>query len=302
MGVAAAFAAALLTYNALAFTLALHAEEDKLRNPETGILVGAEPRELGPENSPRAALFIHGFGGAGTDFADLPERLAENGWRVRIMLLPGHGTYPREMRDQTPDTLLDAVRNEVKTLRERHEKVILLSHSMGGALSTLVATEMPVDGLVLGAPYFGVTYRWYYVLPPEVWGKLTAPVVRWVYKGKLFIQVNRKEAKDHIIGYTWLPSRAIGVLAELGTRAGAPETLSKITCPVLLLHGRHDVAASPQAAEEAFAGMASRDKRFVWLERSNHHVYWDYDQDQVFEETLAFASKIRDARAYHKKP
>ncbi|MFO7974688.1 MAG: alpha/beta fold hydrolase, partial [Candidatus Hydrogenedentota bacterium] len=173
------------------------------------------------------------------------------------------------------------------------DRVILISHSMGGALSTLIASEMPVDGLILGAPYFRVTYRWYYVLPPEMWRRITSPFVRWVYKGKLFMQVNRKEAKEHILYYTWLPSSAIRTLAKLGKRARAPETLKKVTCPVLILHGRKDIAASPAAAAKAFESMASTDKRFVWLERSNHHMYWDYDQEQVFEEVLAFAEKIQ---------
>jgi carboxylesterase len=292
MGVIVGLAAALLVYNGVAFNLAFHGDDDKPRDSATDIFLGAEPRELGPENSPCAALFIHGFGGAGTDFADLPDRMAEKGWRVRIMLLPGHGTHPREMAKQTPESLLEAVRAEVKTLREHHDKVILISHSMGGALSTIVASEMPVDGLVLGAPYFRVTYRWYYVLPPEIWGRITGPFIRWVYKGKLFMQVNREEAKEHIISYTWLPSSAVRTLTKLGKRARAPETLGKVNCPVLILHGRDDIAASPEAAQKALEAIASRDKRFVLLDRSNHHMYWDYDQEQVFEETLAFADKV----------
>ncbi len=292
IGVAVGLGAALLVYNGLAFNLALHGDDDKPRAAETGIFIGAEPRDCGPDDSPCAALFIHGFGGAGTDFADLPEHLANDGWRVRVMLLPGHGTRPPEMGKQTPESLLDAVRSEVTALRERHDRVILISHSMGGALSTIVASEMPVDGLILGAPYYGVTYRWYYVLPPEVWGQVTAPFVRWVYKGKLFMQVNRAEAKDHIICYTWLPSAAIRTLTKLGKRASAPETLAKVTCPVLILHGRQDIAASPKAAQKALEAMDSENKRLVWLERSNHHMYWDYDQEQVFEEALVFAGKI----------
>lgn len=296
MEIAGALAVALLVYNGLAFNLALHGEEHKLRNPETGLLTGAEPRELGPEDSPCAALFIHGFGGAGTDFADLPERLAEAGWRVHVMLLPGHGTHPRDLGRQTPDTLLSAVHDVVHRLRERHTTVLLISHSMGGALSTLATSELPIDGLVLGAPYFGVTYRWYYALPPEQWGRITAPFIRWVYKGKLFMQVNRRDAREHIVCYTWIPATALRTLTRLGARARSHETLEKIACPVLVLHGRGDIAASPQAMEKALERMASQNKRVVWLERSNHHMYWDYDQEQVFDETLAFAQQIREAK------
>ncbi|HPK00662.1 MAG TPA: alpha/beta hydrolase, partial [Candidatus Hydrogenedentes bacterium] len=122
------------------------------------------------------------------------------------------------------------------------------------------------------------------------------PVIRWVYKGKLFMQVNRKDAKEHIVCYTWIPASALRTLTRLGKRARSNETLEKVTCPVLALHGRHDIAASPRAMEKALDHMASRDKRLVWLERSNHHMYWDYDQEQVFQEVLAFAEKIRGAK------
>jgi len=289
----------VLVYNGLTFSLALNSDAGKPRNPETGIFVGAEPRDLGPEDAANAALFIHGYGGAGTDFADLPEKLAGEGWRVRIMLLPGHGTTPREMARQTPDDMLEAARAEVEALREKHDKIILLSHSMGGAISAIIASETKVDGLVLGAPYFGVTYRWYYILPPEIWAKITSPIFRRVYKGKLFMQVNKKEAKDKIISYEWMHSSTINMLTALGRRASSAETLSEITCPILLMYGPGDIAASPKAAKRAVDKMASEDKRTVVLKKSNHHVYWDYDQEEVFNETLAFVRKIsgeNDAR------
>lgn len=258
------------------------------RNPESGILLEAEPRDLGPEDASGAVLFIHGFLGAGQNFADLPERVAEQGWRVRVMLLPGHGTTPRQLESVSAEELLQAVLEEVDEFRSKYKSLVLVGHSMGGTLAVLATSQRDVQRLVLAAPYFGITHHWYYLLRPERWVRIGYPLCRWVYKGQLFVQVNRPEAKDDILSYSWVPVRSGRTLLELAKRANDPRVLGKITCPVLLIHSSGDVAASPEAARRAFEEIPSKDKRALWLERSNHHLFFDYDREQVMAETLAF--------------
>lgn len=268
------------------------------RDPETGYLLGAEVRELGPQDAPGAALLVHGFIGTGNNFGELPERIAEKGWRVRLMSLPGHGTTPRDFVDVTPDQLLEAVRDEATALRERYGTVVLVGHSMGGALSTLVASEGGADGLVLAAPYFGVTHRWYYILHPEVWFTVIRPFLpRWFYKGDLFMQVNRKEAKPQIVTYKWVRVESTETLLEVGRRARAPERLLTVACPVLLIHSRGDVAASFEASQRAFEVIGSDEKRAVWLTESNHHLFWDYERERVIENVREFLDTVSPERA-----
>jgi carboxylesterase len=283
----------------LALTGWLVNREDKRteRNAETGIMIGAEPRDLGPEGATQAALFVHGFAGSGNNFREVPDRLAEDGWRVRVLLLPGHGTSPKDLEHIPADELIDTVVAEAAALRERHGKVILIGHSMGGALITIAASQTPVDGIVLGGAYFGVTHRWYYGLRPEKWTAIGSRFMRWAYKGDLFLQVNDRSVKDEIICYTWLPTEAGVMLNELGRRVNDTGVLENVTCPVLMLHARGDVAASPVAAEHAFEELASPNKHLVWLPNSNHHIYWDYDYEQVEREIERFAEGIASADA-----
>jgi esterase/lipase len=58
-----------------------------------------------------------------------------------------------------------------------------------------------------------------------------------------------------------------------------------------MIHSRGDVAASPQAAERAFHAMAAEQKRLVWVDRSNHHVFWDYEADTVAQEIESFLGR-----------
>lgn len=292
---AIAFVACTLTavsawggYHAISARLVARSDARLPRNPETGILLGAEPRDLGPADAPGVVLFVHGFLGGSNNFADLPDRVAAAGWRARVTLLPGHGTSPLDLEKTTLAELEQAVLDEVRALRQQHQTVVLLGHSMGGALATRAASTERVEGLILCAPYFGVTHRWYYGLRPETWAEIGAPTFRWVYKGNLFRQVNRKDDRKKILSYQWTPVRSITMLMELGCRVNEPVTLDAIACPVLLIHSRDDSAASPEAAEKAVQAMPAQDKTFLWLSRSNHILFWDFERDEVAQAVLEF--------------
>ncbi|NJL71813.1 MAG: hypothetical protein HC888_09425, partial [Candidatus Competibacteraceae bacterium] len=58
------------------------------RDATTGIITGAEPRWLGPEDSMRAVLLVHGFIGTPQNYNTLPRCHRGPGWRVHAMLLP----------------------------------------------------------------------------------------------------------------------------------------------------------------------------------------------------------------------
>jgi len=266
--------------------LADRANRAQPHDPSTGTLIGAEERNLGPLDASGAVLFVHGFIGGGSNFNDLPERVAAQGWFVRVMRLPGHGTTPTDLLDVTAIDLEAAVVADVETLRETYQQIVIVGHSMGGTLAALAAAKQSVDRLILAAPFFGVTRKWYYGLPVEIWVRVMAPILPWLYKGEMFKQVNRPEAKKEILSYQWAPSRAVQVLLELGRRANDPAVLGALDCPLLLIHSRRDVAASPRAAQKAFNRMPAAEKHIVWLKRSNHHIFWDYEAEEVMQTAL----------------
>lgn len=269
-------------------------ERSAPRDPHTNILIGAEARELGPDDARGAVMFVHGFAGSGNNFGEVPDAIAQNGWRVRIMRLPGHGTSPKELSEQRLDGLLRAVLREAAALRARHDRLVLVGHSLGASLCVMAAAEMPLDGIVLAAPYFGVTHRWYYGLRPETWLRMLQPVLPWCYKGRLFMQVNRADAKPQILAYTWLPPQSAQILLEAHRRANAPRLLRQVRCPVLMLLGENDAASSGDAAELALLQMESTVKRLIRLPRSNHHIFWDYDRETVKGEILAFLAGVSE--------
>lgn len=261
------------------------------RDPRTGIIRGTEAVDLGPDDARAACLLIHGFVGSRQDFAQLGEQLADAGFHVRMMRLPGHGTTPSEFARLGPEDLLGAARQELRRLQARYDRVYLVGFSMGGAISTCLAAEAgdAVSGLVLVAPYFRVTYRWYYLLPPMTWNAMFSPVIPYVTKGERFVRVNRREAVPHIFSYRAVPTAGAKTLEALGSLARDAGTLARVKAPVLMLQAEGDEAASPEAGAAAFESLASPAKtRHLYDGRSNHHLLWDYDGEDAARRITGF--------------
>ncbi len=266
------------------------------RDAVTGIVTGAEAISLDPPAGlpapTRAVLMLHGFVGSRGDFADLGERLAAAGLYVRMVRHPGHGSDPREFAEQTADTLLEAARAELAALVEQYDEVAVVGFSMGGAMATLLAAEGDVERLVLAAPYYRVTHKWYYGLPVESWNAALGWGVPYVIKSKAFIKVNRPEARPLIYSYRLVSTRGTAALIDLGRRARQPEVAAAVRCPVLLIHSDGDEASCPRRARAVFATLASADKRELWLDRrNNHHIFWDYDCEQSKAGVVEFLSE-----------
>lgn len=292
--VAIVVVAAIVTgcYNTLMVGLTKRWDDQAPRNPRTGVLKGAEAYDLGPSKSTdTAVLLVHGFIGGSSNFNELPNLLAEQGYHVRALRLPGHGTTPLDLAETDPADLLLHVVHETRALEELYDHVFLVGHSMGGALSLLTATMTGVDGLVLAGAHFKTTYRWWYLLPPETWTALTGWAVRWVYKPDMFVQLNRREAKDKILSYRYVPVSAGMAAMHYAEQARDPDVLDMVDCPVLMLHGIDDSAASTQAAEKAFGRLPVDDKTFVRLDNSDHHIFWDYDREKAYAAILDFIAR-----------
>ncbi len=266
-------------------------ERQTARDPETGIMRGAEPRDLGPVDAPGAVLFVHGFIGTPNNYNDLPDRIAEQGWRVRVMLVPGHGTTPHLFEETTADDMLEGVLDEVRALRGAYEQVVVVGHSMGGALASLAAAEQTVDGLVLIAPFFGLTTPSVAGLSVERWARLARPAVEWVPRGPN-APVNLVENREKVLSYHWVPVDGALAALELGRRANSTYVFERMEMPVLLIHSEGDKVTSLDAARDAVEQFASADKEYCWLHKSNHVYFWDYDQQEVIDEVAQWLARF----------
>ncbi len=262
------------------------------RDPSTKILKGAEPLELGNKLSDTALLMIHGFAGCPNNFEKLPYQLAKLNIFVNAMLLPGHGTTPLDFEKVSADILLEAVVDKITDLKKRYKTVLVMGHSMGGALATLAYVKAPYEGLILASPYYGITHNPKLILPLEKWARIFSPFVRWVYTPPEEQPISNKEVASKIISYHWIPSKAGLVAIEIAERARRDSILEQINCPVLIIHSSKDSVACPKAVKEVFDKIKSDKKEILWLESSDHVIFWDYEKDKVEQKITEFVQQF----------
>jgi len=285
----ALFVLALLAYNLTTSSRVSHYEATVERDAQTGIMTGFEPILLNTERKDRAVLLVHGFIGAPQNFGDLPHKIAEQGWRVEAMNLPGCGLTPHDHEATSFDALLAGVEERLRSLQSECETVVLIGHSQGGALSTLAAANLQPDGVVLVAPYFGLANKRGGDKLIEFAARLAAPVIRWLpEKGG---SINLLENEQYIQRYAWVSTQACIAALETCAAVHDREAWKSITMPLLQIHSRNDRVTNPVASGAMFIRFPAEDKKLHWLTKSNHVYFWDYDAQEVSQEVLNFLKR-----------
>lgn len=257
---------------------------------------GAEPFDLvanrvGEEEATTAVVCVHGFTGTPYEMRYLGERLADGGFHVRGVLLPGHGTSPEDLDRTTWHDWTGAVEAAFDELRTDFERVAVVGQSLGGLLALHLASRRPEVAAVA-------------TLAAPLWlDGLAAKVARWAASGalswiksvpKLYgSDVRDRQVRRDNPGYRAIPLKALGQLATF--MQVTSDALDQITQPVLVVHAKHDHTAPVACAAEIARRTHAR--RTKLLERSYHLIANDVEKDIVAEEVRSFlrqteASKI----------
>lgn len=126
---------------------------------------GQEHHAFTLEGSSSAALLVHGFPGTPFEMRPLADMLHTAGWTAQVLLLPGFGPQINDLMRHTHSDWLNTVTDAINELKRTHSPVILLGNSMGGALAIEAAAQVPVDGLVLLAPFYTLDHALWKLLP-----------------------------------------------------------------------------------------------------------------------------------------
>ena len=143
-----------------------------IREPN-GLLPEAAAYRIG--HGPVALLFIHGFADTPCVWRRITRRLAANGpFTCRAMRLPGSAEPAATAARQSLKRWRAQVADEIVRLRENHETVWLIGHSLGGALALDAALRLPdmVNGVAVLAPMIEIARKRSPLLPPVVWFQL----------------------------------------------------------------------------------------------------------------------------------
>jgi len=135
----------------------LNKDIEKYEVSENVIKIFKEPlhEEFFFDSKENFALLVHGFPGTPKEMRDLGLILNQNGYDVKGILLPGFGKNLNELYLKNHYDWIDYIkRSFFESLKKNYKKKILVGYSMGAMLSILCASELPIDKLILFAPYF----------------------------------------------------------------------------------------------------------------------------------------------------
>jgi len=246
------------------------------------------------ERAAIGCLLVHGFNGGTYDMQELAEHLSAQAIATHNMLLPGHGTHVQHMRSITWKDWVAAVLAGYDTIRARARKVILIGHSLGGALVLYAAARRPVDGVIAlcaplrmqpGLAFLVGIARWFAPYMPTLREDIMDPVARRVYAAHT-CRWTSLEAAHHI--FRFLPY--------------LEAALPRVTAPALIVTARHDHVVPPADSHEIYHRIASTEKEFLELPRSSHVVMKDYDHQELFEHIARFVFRYQQSAVRHHFP
>ncbi|GEM80685.1 alpha/beta hydrolase [Vibrio superstes] len=119
-------------------------------------LSAVAPFELVPQNpNGQGILLVHGLGDSPFSYVDIAPDLAAQGYLVRVILLPGHGTRAADLSLPELEDWQNVVAHHYQLLNEKVDGIWLGGFSTGANLVTALAYQQPtVKGLLLFSPAF----------------------------------------------------------------------------------------------------------------------------------------------------
>ncbi len=240
---------------------------------------------------PRACLLIHGLGCGPVQMKELGERLsASGGFTVRGILLPGHCEDAESLGAADWKDRYSKVEREYLELRQDFEHVSVVGFSIGGLLALKLSSHHPVDRVVsLAAPMFVISEHF----PLK---KLLGVTERLFTKIKTIRRrwpIHSEELKGRLTFPTvsHFPLTTIKTLEEL--IKVTKTSLDSIHSPLLVVHSIKDLVAAPFSAFYIYHYARSREKRLVWLHRSNHLMMFDKEKALLFKAVRDFLRSQR---------
>lgn len=107
------------------------------------------------EKKSKGILLVHGLGDSPYYFSDIAQELSKQGFLVRVLLLPGHGSRPADLLSVSSKTWVRLVDIQINALKAQVDNVYLGGFSTGANLVTSAAlVDDAIKGLVLFSPAF----------------------------------------------------------------------------------------------------------------------------------------------------
>ncbi len=224
-------------------------------------------------------LLVHGFTGTPGTMKKIGEALKDDGYTVSGIRLPGHGTSVEDMENSNWKQWLEAARKGADDLSRKCDKMIICGLSMGGLLTTILASELEPQGAILLASAIKLKGK----------SARLASLLKFLIRYRVYDNTN-KDIHPYAISYNATPLRKVTDFFKL--QKMAKKSLNKISCPLLIVQGKLDKSVSDDAPEIIYNGTINvNDKKIVYLENSKHVCTLEPEFDILIKEIREFIIK-----------
>ncbi|OBT12130.1 esterase [Vibrio sp. UCD-FRSSP16_10] len=196
------------------------------------------PFELIPSKpNGQGILLVHGLGDSPYSYHDIAPLLAEKGFVVRVVLLPGHGTRAADLSLPTIEDWQQFVTHQYDLLNKKVDGVWLGGFSTGANLVTALAYQQSeVKGLLLFSPAF----------KPRNSLARFSPIASW------FVDWESKVKEDNYTRYNSLPMKGAATYYKTSKAVSEDIEAENFTKPTFMMLSEADETIDSQYAVKAF--------------------------------------------------
>lgn len=242
-------------------------------------------------------LVIHGYGDHSGRYVELLEALANAGLEAVCCDMRGHGkSAGLRAMIHAFEEYLDDNRAAYRALTgDKPAPVVVYGHSMGGLITThlLAAEPALAKAVIIGSPLYGRALK-----VPAIkialgrgLGKLIPTLA--LATGITAEHITHDPGEIAIYNRDTLlnkKARAGWFLATEEAMAQAPEKITRIKVPMLMMHGEMDEVASFQMSKELFGRAGSAQKKFLPLPGMRHEPIHEIERARVIKDIVDFAA------------
>lgn len=237
------------------------------------------------QGSDHGILLIHGFTGSASHMRKLADVLAQRGYTVQSINLPGHATTEEDMGKADWKIWLQAAKEATLALMNQCQTTTVCGLSMGGVLALLVAEQMKVDACIPISAPMAVQNR----LMPLA--GILAPLYKRIAWGEPTVRMNLLD-QAYDFGYSGFPTKKAADLSHLIKLAR--RNLFNITCPTLCIQSDADESIWKKSADYILQNIDSEVKQKLWLSGVPHVCTISTELSAIADTIDNFMQKIAE--------